>query len=53
MTLQAKLELSDIFSCDALIVQIKQLGPNHHRVDILEAHWEEHLAVAVQLLKHV
>ena len=53
MALQAQLELSDVLASDALIVQGEQFGANRHRINVLEAHREEHLAVTVQLLEHV
>ena len=53
MTLQAQLELADVFSSNAFIVKGKQLSTNGHGIDIFESHWEKHLTVPVQLLEHV
>lgn len=51
--LQPQLELPNVFPSDALVVEIEEFDADSHRINVFEAHWEEHLTVAVQFLQHV
>ena len=53
VTLKSQLEFADILASDAFIIQREKFGANCHRIDVFEAHGEEHLAVTVKLFQHV
>ena len=53
VALESQLELADVLSCDALVVQREKFCADGHRVDVLEAHGEEHLAVTMEFFEHV
>jgi len=50
VALQTELKLTDVFASNALIIEVKELRADSHRVDVVEADGEEHLAVAMQFL---
>jgi hypothetical protein len=53
MTFKSKFNLGDVLSSDSLLVEFEQFLPNDRWINITKPHWEEHLAVSMQLFKHL
>ena len=53
VALDSQLQLGDVFSRNALIIELEQLLSDEQRVNHLELNWEDQLCVTVQLLQHL
>ena len=53
MALESELELCDVLPCHTFVIEVEELGPDLHWIDVVKPHWEEHLTVPQELLEHL